>query len=368
MPVPFLDLKPQYQTIKEELHPLLNDLYASQQFILGIPVTEFESRFAQYCDSEEAVGVSSGTDALILSLQALGIGAGDEVITSSFTFIASASSISSVGAKPVFVDIDPETFNLDLNQVADKMNSKTKAIIPVHLFGLPADMKPLVSIAKKAGVAIIEDACQAVGAEYQQKKVGTFGKTGCFSFFPTKNLGGFGDGGMVVTDDKKLAETMRMIRVHGSNTKDRYRSEIVGRNLRLDALQAIVLDVKIKYLDQWNNRRREIAKFYSENLKGLPLSLPLEHPGYHSVFNQYTIRVPDRDKLIPYLNKKEIGYSIYYPIPLHLQPCYASLGHKKGDFPEAEKAAETVLSLPIYPELTSAQLEEVAKALKNFYF
>lgn len=365
MSVPFLDLKLQYQQFKDELQPLLDDLYASQQFVLGIPVSEFESTFAQYCGSAEAIGVSSGTDALMVSLQALGVGPGDEVITSAFTFVASGSSISALGAKPVFVDIDPETFNLNPKEVLNKITKKTKVVIPVHLFGLSADMNPLLEIARETGVAIVEDACQSAGAEYQQQKVGTFGTTGCFSFFPTKNLGGFGDGGMVITDNEALAEQIRMIRVHGS--KERYRSDIIGRNLRLDALQAIVLDVKLKYLDQWNNRRREIAHFYNEKLKPLPVTLPLEHPGYHSVYNQYTIRVEERDKLIPYLEDKGIGYSVYYPIPLHLQPCYAFLGYAKGDFPESEKAAETVLSLPIFPELTQKQLNEVVQALEGFY-
>lgn len=365
MAVPFLNLKPQYQTIKDELKPLLDDLFESQQFILGIPVSEFESLFAQYCGSAEAVGVSSGTDALIISLMALGIGPGDEVLTSPFSFIASAGCITAVGATPVFADIDSETYNIDPEALEKKITKKTKAIIPVHLYGLPADMNPIMEIANKKKIPVIEDACQSVGAEYQQQKVGTFGKTGCFSFFPTKNLGAFGDGGIVVTEDEALAKKMRKIRVHGS--KSRYESELLGRNMRLDALQAIVLDVKMKYLDEWNNRRRSIAKFYSEKLASLPVELPLEHPGFHSVFNQYTIRVLNRDKLISYLEEKEIGYSVYYPIPIHLQPCYDFLGYKKGDFPEAEMAAESVLSLPIYPELTEAQLHEVVQALEAFY-
>ncbi len=365
MSVPFLDLKLQYQQIKDELQPLLQDLYESQQFVLGIPVSEFESTFAQYCGSAEAIGVASGTDALSISLEALDIGAGDEVITSAFTFIASAGAVVSCGAKPVFVDIDPVTFNLDPNQVEDKITKKTKAIIPVHLFGLAADMKSLLEISETSGIPLIEDACQAVGAEYQQQKVGTFGRTGCFSFFPTKNLGGFGDGGMVTTEDEKLAEKIRMIRVHGS--KERYKSEVIGRNVRLDALQAIILDVKLKYLDEWNNKRRSIAQFYNEQLKSLPMTLPLESPGYHSVYNQYTVRVENRDQLVDHLVEKEIGYSIYYPIPLHLQPCYDYLGYKKGDFPESEKAADSVLSLPIYPELKTEQLKEVAQTLGAFY-
>lgn len=365
MAVPFLDLKPQYALIQKEIEKAVLEICRSQQFVLGKPVAQFEEAFAAYCDVPFAVGVASGTDALILALKAIGVELGDEVITTPFTFIATAGAISLAGAKPVFVDIDPTTFNLNPVLVKEKITPKTKAILPIHMFGLPVEMKPLQDLANEVNLSIIEDACQAVGARYQGKRTGGLGKMGCFSFFPTKNLGGYGDGGIITTGDEEIAKKLKMLRVHGS--QERYRSDMVGFNSRLDAIQAAVLNVKLNYIDLWNTRRREIAQVYSEQFKNLPLELPQEPKGREHVYHQYTLQVDERDKCATFLKEQDIGSSIYYPVPLHLQGCYSSLGYKEGDFPQAEKVAQRVLSLPIYPELTEEQLKEVVHALEAFH-
>lgn len=365
MAVPFLDLKAQYKTIQADVEKAVLEVCRNQQFILGKTVEEFEKAFAAYCGSKHAVGVASGTDALLLALKALEIGPGDEVITTPFSFYASAGAISLTGARPVFADIDPATFNIDPAKIPKKITKKTKAILPVHLFGLPADMKPILELARKHGIAVVEDACQAVGAYTDDKKAGALGDFGCFSFFPTKNLGGFGDGGAITTQNEKLAQKLRMLREHGS--REKYYSDLIGANSRLDALQAAVLQIKLKQLDRWTIRRNQNAAFYAKQLSKLPLILPSTPAGCLPVYHQYTVQAEHREKLIEHLREKGIGFAIYYPVPLHRQKCYASLGYKKGDFPVAEAAAEKVLSLPIYPELTPAQLKEVVAALEEFY-
>lgn len=335
----FIDLKAQYQTIKPEINKAIQKVLNSGQFILGQEVEKFEQEIAKYLGVEYAIGVASGTDALLLSLIALDIKKGDEVITTAFSFIATANTIARVGAKPIFVDINPKTFNIDASKIQEKITKKTKAIIPVHLYGQVADMDAI----KKFKVPIIEDACQAIGAEYKNKKAGTIGNLGCFSFYPTKNLGACGDGGLVTTNNKQYAEKIKILRAHGAQQK--YYHQEIGLNSRLDELQAAILGVKLRHLDKWNNQRIKNAKKYNKLLSKFVIT-----PDYKKghVYHQYTIRVKKRDKLKAYLEKHNIPIAIYYPVPLHLQKCFKYLGYKKGDFPEAEKAAKEVLSLPIY--------------------
>lgn len=369
MKVPLLDLKAQYRGIRAEVRAAIDAVCEEQAFILGSRVAELEQAIAGYLGSPHAVGVASGSDALLLSLMAVGVGPGDEVITVPFTFFATAGVISRLQAKPVFVDIRPETFNLDPTRLEASVTPRTKAIIPVHLFGQCAEMERIQEVAGRRGLTIIEDACQAIGASRNGKKAGTFGDTGCFSFFPSKNLGGFGDGGMITTNNAVLKEKLAMLRVHGSRT--RYVHEMIGINSRLDALQAAVLCVKLRYLDQWTEGRRRNALRYEwlfENKKLLDrVVLPKTDPGNYHVFNQFTIRAQKRDELRAYLKEKGVGTEIYYPIPLHLQTCYKQLGYPKGDFPAAERAAEEVLSLPIYAELSDDQLAYVVDTIAAFY-
>ncbi len=376
MKVPLLDLKAQYQTIKEEVLLAVNDVLESQHFILGPKVVELEEKVAVYSDVPYAVGVSSGSDALLVALMALDIQPGDEVITTPFTFFSTAGVISRLNATPVFVDIDPVTYNIDPEKVESAVTRKTKAMIPVHLYGQCADMDHLIEIAKKHNIAIIEDAAQSIGAEYKGKKAGSMGDIGIFSFFPSKNLGGCGDGGMVVTQDESLYKKLKILRVHGSEPK--YFHKYVGGNFRLDALQAAILIVKMKYLDDWSASRRKNAAYYNQKLeetglidRGLvqPPEAVYKNSGdkNHHIYNQYTIRVKDRDNLRDYLKKSDIGTEIYYPFPLHLQECFKDLGYLKGDFPEAEKASEEVLSLPIYPELKEEQKEYIIQKIFDFY-
>jgi dTDP-4-amino-4,6-dideoxygalactose transaminase len=338
-----------------------------QKFILGEEVSELETTIANYCDSREAIGCASGTDALILALMALDIGPGDEVITSPFTFFASASSICRVGAKPVFVDIDPFTFNLNPEAVAAAITSHTKAIMPVHLFGQCADMEPLWRIAVRHKVAIVEDACQAIGAEYRGRRAGVLGTIGCFSFFPTKNLGGAGDGGMLTTDDPDLAKTLRRLRVHGD--AGHYHHLEIGLNSRLDALQAAILRIKLRHLDRWTEARRANVNCYRERFAAYPLTdeilLPTETHDERHVYNQYTLRITGgrRDAVMQQLRAQQIGCMVYYPIPLHMQPCFRHLGHRVGDFPEAEAASREVLSLPVYPEMPAHHAERVVRQI-----
>jgi len=364
MKVPFLDLKREYASIRKEIDQAISEVLNHTQFILGPEVKALEVEIARYCETKYAIGVASGTDALLLSLRACGVEPGDEVITSTFSFFASAGVIANLKAKPVFVDIDPFTYNIDPLQIEKKITKKTKVIMPVHLFGQCADMDPILAIAEKHKIKVVEDAAQSIGAKYQGKKTGSMGDTGCFSFYPSKNLDGAGDGGMVVTNDAELAEKIKLLRVHGSKTK--YFHSIVGYNSRLDTLQAAILKVKLKYLDSWHEKRRENAAYYDRAFKGMDLITPrVESFNYH-IYNQYTIAVKDREKLKEHLAQNQIGFDTYYPLPLHLQKCFEELGYKKGDLSNSEKKAAEVLSLPIYPWLTKEEQDFVISAIKEF--
>lgn len=369
MNVPLLDLKAQYHSIRSEVLAAIEAICEDQGFVLGPRVVDLEQALAAYVGTAHGVGVASGSDALLLSLMAAGIGPGDEVITVPFTFFATAGAISRLGARPVFVDIRPATFNMDPSQIEEKITSLTKAIIPVHLFGQCAEMEAIAEIARRKGVVIIEDACQAIGASRNGVRAGAFGDTGCFSFFPSKNLGGFGDGGLITTNDRGLSDLLAMLRVHGSRT--RYVHERVGINSRLDALQAAILRVKLKHLDSWTEGRRRNAARYERLLADAKLLervvLPVTETGNYHVFNQFTIRAQQRDEVRTYLKEKGIGTEVYYPVPMHLQLCYRKLGYQKGDFPVSERAAEEALSLPIYAELTEDQLVYVVETFKAFY-
>jgi len=373
MHVPLLDLKAQYASIKEEIRTALDEVLESQLFILGPKVEEFEKKIASYSQVKHAVGVSSGSDALLISLMALEIGPGDEVITSPFTFFATAGIIARLRAVPVFVDIDPVTYNIAPEKIEAAVTPRTKAIIPIHLFGQCADMQPIMEIASKYSLTVIEDAAQSLGAEYRGRRAGAIGHLGVFSFFPSKNLGGFGDGGMVVTNDEVLYERVKVLRVHGA--KPKYYHKIVGGNFRLDAIQAAVLSVKLKYLDAWSQKRRDNASFYDRQLAEaqlidfvLPKAVYRDggDRNYH-IYNQYTIRVKQRDGLQRFLQDSSIGTEIYYPLPLHLQECFKDLGYKKDDFPIAEESAGAVLSLPIYPELDAEQKNYIVEKIRGFY-
>jgi dTDP-4-amino-4,6-dideoxygalactose transaminase len=362
-------LKTQYLSIKEEIDAAIARVVESQQFINGPAVAALEAEVARYCGTGHCIGVSSGTDALLVALMALDIGPGDEVITTPFSFFATAGSIVRVGAKPVFVDIDPRTFNLDPEQVEARITYRTKAILPVHLYGQCAEMGPILAVARKHDLAVVEDAAQAIGAEYQGHRAGSTGTLGCFSFFPSKNLGAFGDAGAVVTNDVALAERVRRLRNHGAEPK--YYHQLVGGNFRLDTIQAAVLQVKLRYLDGWTALRQRNADYYDAafarcGLRGSRVQTPVRTQSRH-IFNQYVVRVAEREALIRTLKQQQIGTEIYYPLPLHLQECFASLGHSTGDFPESEKAAASTLALPIYPELTVAQLQRVVDCIAEHY-
>lgn len=369
MNVPLLDLKAQYATIRDELEPVVKDVFESQYFILGPKVKEFEQEVARYCGAVYATGCASGTDALLLALMALDIQPGDEVITSPYTFFATGGSIARLGAKIVFCDIKPDTYNLDPGVLEELITEKTKAIIPVHLYGLTAEMDRINEIAGARAIPVVEDAAQAIGSTAPYGSAGSLGTIGCFSFFPSKNLGGAGDGGMVVTNDKDIAEKLGILRVHGS--KPKYYHSIVGINSRLDALQAAVLQVKLRHLDSWSATRRANAETYGRLFAGRDLSdkvtLPVIPDGYGHIFNQFVVRAQDRDALREYLRENGIGTEIYYPVPLHLQECFAELGYHEGDMPESEDAAKTTLALPIYPELTGDMQEYVVETIDSFY-
>ena len=375
MKVPLLDLKAQYAPIREDVRQAMDEVCDAQYFILGPKVEQFETNVAEYCGVKHAIGVSSGTDALLMAMTALNIGAGDAVITSTYTFFATAGCIARLGATPIFVDIDPVSFNIDPEQVRAVLDNppenikglNIKAIMPVHLYGQMADMDSLLEIAAEFGVSVIEDAAQAIGSEYLSKdgacRAGTMGDMGCFSFFPSKNLGGFGDGGMVITNDDELADKLRKSRNHGMAPK--YYHQFVGGNFRLDALQAVVLDVKLKYLDDWHAARRRNADCYNTAFAGSSVKTPTAVysdtgiTNYH-IYNQYIIRVEDRDAVKDRLIANDIGCDIYYPVPMHLQECFKELGYKLGDFPNSEQAANETLALPIYPELTEEMQAYVA--------
>jgi dTDP-4-amino-4,6-dideoxygalactose transaminase len=367
MAVPLLDLAAHYAPLRAEVEAAIKAVLDSQHFILGPEVERFEASCAAYCGTPHALGVSSGTDALLLALMAAGVGPGDEVITTPFTFFATAGCIHRVGARPVFADVEPGSFNLDPAAVEALVTPRTCALMPVHLFGQCAEMDPLLDLARERGLVVIEDAAQAIGAEHRGRRAGSMGDVGCFSFFPSKNLGGIGDGGLVTCRDAALHERMKKLRNHGSSPK--YFHPLVGGNFRLDAIQAVVLAVKLPRLDGWTAARQRNAALYRERLAGQEaagrLVLPVEAPARRHIWNQFTLRIPGgrRDAVRSALNARGIGTEVYYPLPLHLQECFAHLGYRPGSLPQAEAAAAQVLSIPIFPELTLAQIDEVAGAL-----
>lgn len=379
MQVPILDLKAQYAAIKDEVIRAISEVCESQSFALGPAVAEFEEKIATYCGAEYAIGVSSGTDALLVSLMALEIKPGDEVITTPFTFFATAGSIARLGAKPVFVDVDKDSYNIDVSGIEEKITKKTRAIIPVHLFGQVVQMKPIAEIAQRHNLAVIEDAAQAIGASQDGVKCGNFGDCGCFSFYPSKNLGGFGDGGLVTTNSESLAEKIRILRDHGrapvlqknhktgSCQNPGYFYKVIGGNFRLDGIQGAVLAVKLRYLDKWNEKRRQNAVFYDKIFNGSPVKTPRIDSNNVSTYHQYTVTAPERDRLQKYLAESKIGSVVFYPKPLYLQQCFKHLGYQEGDLPVAEKLCSEVLSLPVYPELTQDQIEYVAGTVTKFY-
>ena len=388
MDIPFLDLKAQYKSIRDEINQKILDVVSSQKFVLGSEVEDLEKEIAEYSSVKSGVGVSSGSDALIISLMAFDVGENDAVITTPFTFFATAGAISRLKARPTFCDIEEKGYNLDpgkfeellRDHAKEQRSSSIKAVIPVHLYGQCVDMTPILDLAKKHGLFVIEDAAQAIGSEYPapdgQKKACSMGDAGILSFFPSKNLGGFGDGGMVLTNDEQLAQKLKLLRVHGSRNK--YFYDILGGNFRLDALQAAVLRVKLKHLDDWQRKRRERASYYDriftesglaeEGLVQIPEALYRDSGTecFHT-YHQYVVRVRDRDKLQEHLNEKRVSTAVYYPLPLHLQKCFSYLGYKEGDFPVAEKAAREVLALPVYPELTTDQQDYVVSSINEFY-
>lgn len=372
MKVPLLDLKAQHQTIRAEVLAAVEQVFDSQQFILGAEVEAFEKAAAEYCHVKHAIGCGSGSDALLLALQSLGVGPGDEVITVAFSFFATASAITRLGAKPVFVDIAPDDFNLDSAQLERAITPRTKAIMPVHLFGQCVAMQPLLEIAQRHNLPVVEDAAQAIGADYltfgQNGRAGTMGALGCFSFFPSKNLGGAGEGGLLTTNDDALAAQLRLLRVHGMQPK--YYHQVIGINSRLDALQAAVLRVKLQYLDDWHAARQRNAARYNTLFAEAGLEevvTPVERPQRRHIYNQYTIRAAHRDELLKHLHANGVGCEVYYPVPLHMQECFAYLGYSAGDLPVTEQSAHEVLSLPIYPELTAEMQAYVVEQITKFY-
>jgi dTDP-4-amino-4,6-dideoxygalactose transaminase len=364
MKVPLLDLKAQYVGIKDEVLAAVSEVFDSQVCILGPKVAELERQVATLSDCKFGVGVSSGTDALLAVLMALGLGAGDEVITTSFTFFATAGCVSRTGATPVFVDIDPRTYNVDPQLIELAITSRTKAIIPVHLFGQMCDMDPIMEIARRHNLYVIEDSAQAISSTYKGRKAGSIGHAGCFSFFPSKNLGGAGDGGMIVTNDADLHDRMLVMRSHGS--KPKYYHKVVGGNFRLDPLQAAILLVKLPHLDAWSDARRRNAAIYDHEFVGSAIGIPWINPDATSIYNQYIIRVANRDQLIAHLHAEQIGTEIYYPVPMHLQECFKGLGYNEGDLPNSESAAREVLALPVYPELSGEQIQFVSRTILDW--
>ncbi len=369
MDIPVINLKAQFEPLREQMRAAIERVMDSQQFALGAEVKSLEEEIARYSNTKHAVGCASGSDALLLALMALDIKAGDEVITAPFTFFATGSAIARLGARPVFVDIDARTYNIDLAKVEAAITPRTRALMPVHMYGQCADMEPLTEIGGRHGIPIIEDAAQAIGAEDRGRRAGSIGLLGCFSFYPTKNLGGAGDGGMIVTNDDALAERLRALRVHGGITE--YLHKEVGINSRLDALQAAVLRVKLPHLDEWSNERRRKADQYNELFSNASLPYEVITPFIRSdgrhIFHQYVVRVPThRDALMTHLNQYGIGTKIYYPVPLHLQECFRYLGYQAGDFPESEGAAQETFALPVYPELTDEQQRYVVDSFKSF--
>ncbi|KPK98594.1 MAG: transcriptional regulator [Planctomycetes bacterium SM23_65] len=368
MKVPLLDLSRTYRELEPEIVQAVEKLLRSQRMILGPAVHRFEQSLAALCGSMFAVGCASGSDALLLALLAAGVKPGDEVVTTAFSFFATAGSIHRAGAAPVFVDIDPQTFNINPELIERAMTKRTKALLPVHLYGQAADMDGIMAAADRTGLPVIEDAAQAIGAHYHHKVCGAIGLIGCLSFYPTKNLGAAGDAGACLTDDEALAEELKSLRVHGAIPDEPYVHHSVGKNSRLDAVQAVILSVKMKHLREWNETRRRLARYYTEGLAPVEEVTPpyVAEDGEH-VFHQYVIRVPRRDKLETYLKHRGVGTRVFYPVPLHLQPCFKSLGGKKGDFPEAERACREVLALPIYPGLTREEQDYVVESIRRFF-
>ncbi len=365
--IPFVDLKAQYDSIKDEIDEAIQNVLNNTSFIMGEELKKFEEEFAQFCDVKYATGVANGSDALILALRACGIGKRDEVITVPHTFIATTEAITHVGGKIVFVDIDHKTYTIDVSKIEEKISNKTRAIIPVHLYGQPVDMGPIIELAKKYRLKIIEDAAQAHGAEYKGKKIGSIGDMGCFSFYPGKNLGAYGDAGIVVTNNEEIAEKIKLLRNHGRINK-KYEHDIEGVSSRLDNLQAAILRVKLRHLNKWNNVRRSNAKKYSKLLSDIYGIIPPYEADYAKhVYHLYVIRTEERDKLRENLKSNGIATGIHYPIPLHLQPAYKYLGHRYGNFPITEECSQKILSLPMYAELSENQIMEICYGVKNFY-
>lgn len=370
MKVPLLDLTEQNRTLRPEIEAALGRVLDTNGFILGGEVKALEDELAAYCGSRFAIGCASGSDALLLALMALDVKPGDEVITTPYSFFATVSAITRLGAVPVFVDIEPDTYNIDISQIERKITGRTKAIQPVHLFGQCADMRALRAISEKHSIPVVEDAAQAIGADEDGKKAGTMSEIGCFSFYPSKNLGGMGDGGFMTTDDERLAEKLFALRVHGS--KERYYHKWVGLNSRLDGFQGAVLRVKLPHLDSWSDRRRQNANLYRQLFTDAGLAefvgLPFERENVRHIYNQFVVRIPGRrDDLREFLLEKGIGTDIYYPVPLHVQECFEFVGYKNGDLPEAERAAAETLALPIFPELTPEQIEYVVSSVAEFF-
>ena len=367
-PVPLLDLKAQYAGLRDELREALDRVAESQHFILGPEVEALEREVADYSQCEYGIGVSSGSDALLVTLMAIGLKPGDEVITTPYTFFATAGAVSRLGGRPIFVDIDPVTYNINPAAIESAVTERTRAIIPVHLYGQMAEMDQIMEVARRHNLYVIEDAAQAIGSEYKGRRAGSIGHFGCFSFFPSKNLGGFGDGGMVTANDAELADRVKLLRNHGYRPK--YYNKVVGGNFRLDAIQAAVLRVKLKYLDQWTEARQRNAARYRDLFAEADLSsvvLPAEAPDRRHIYNQFVIRAERRDELMAFLKGRKIGTEIYYPVPMHLQECFADLGHYAGEFLESERAADETLALPIYPELTEEMMTTVVVAVSDFY-
>ena len=389
-PVPLLDLQAQYKTIRDELREAMDRVAESQHFILGPEVEALEREIAAYSQCEFGVGVSSGSDALLVALMAIDLKPGDEVVMPPYTFFATAGAVARLGGKPVFADIDPLTYNVDPAAIEKVLTDRTRAIIPVHLYGQMADMGPIMELANQHNLHVIEDAAQAIGSEWHSRRAGSIGHFGCFSFFPSKNLGGFGDGGMVTTNDPELADRLKLLRNHGYRPK--YYNKVVGGNFRLDAIQAAVLRVKLKYLDQWTAARQRNAELYRELFEKAEMSipqsylqsnsddgatsnlaalsgvvLPTEAPDVRHIYNQFVIRSGRRDELMAFLKARKIGTEIYYPVPMHMQECFAYLGHRTGNFPASERAADETLALPIYPELNDGMLATVVEAVADFY-
>lgn len=392
MNIPLIDLKAQYKSVSEDLDRVTKEVLSSANYIMGKNVTEFEKEFAEYIGVKHAISVGNGTDALVIALKSLGIGSGDEVITSTFTYFASAESISAVGATPVFVDVEKETFNIDPAKIEEKITKKTKAIIPVHIFGQSARMDEINKIAKKHNLKVVEDAAQAVGSKYKGKMIGTLGDAACFSFFPTKNLSCAGDGGMIVTNDDNIAIVARALRTHGSGengqkafnflnnikeeietSKDgddtvynplKYYNYLIGFNSRLDAIQAAILRVKLPHLDKWNEGRRKIAKIYDEKLKNLNVTIPVVDKENEPIYHQYVLQCEDRETMLTKLKEKGVATGVYYPVPLHLQKVYKDLGYKEGDMPVAEYLSHRTFAIPVYPELTEAEVDYIIESIK----